>query len=109
MAKVIFKTKSQENIEIDNLKIGAKLLAVAVRSKQDIRYGCSSGKCGTCAVKVTSGTLSEMEKSEYELLKKMGILDDAKVRLACRARLESEEINVDLNFQETYDPTSFGF
>jgi ferredoxin len=109
MATVTFKTKENDSSKVEDVNEGAKLLAVAVRSKQDIRFGCSSGKCGTCAVEVTSGSLSEMKQSETDLLNKMGIIDGTKIRLSCMARLESADVEVDLNFQDKYDPSAFGF
>lgn len=108
MSTVTFTTKSGENIEVENVNEGSRLLAVAVRSKQDIRYGCSSGKCGTCAIEVKSGCLSEMKENEKELLTKMKILDESNIRLACQGRIEGD-VCVDLNYQDKYDPSAFGF
>ena len=109
MATVTFHTKEKQISAVEDVNEGAKLLAVAVRSKQDIRFGCSSGKCGTCAVEVVAGELSQMENSEKELLKKMSILNGNKVRLSCKARVTAADAGVDLNFQEKYDPSTLGF
>ena len=109
MATVTFQTKENHISAVEDVNEGAKLLAVAVRSKQDIRFGCSSGKCGTCAVELVSGELSQMENGEKDLLEKMSILDGNKIRLSCKARITAADARVDLNFQEKYDPSTLGF
>lgn len=109
MAKITFLTKDNQESCVEDIKEGAKLLAVAIRSKQDIRFGCSSGKCGTCAIKVKSGDFSPMKKQEEDLLNKMKIFDGDEVRLSCMARVTESDSCVDLKFQDLYDPAAFAF
>ena len=109
MAQITFITKENQESCADDINEGAKLLAVAIRSKQNIRFGCSSGKCGTCAIRVKSGTFSPMKKQEHDLLDKMKILDGDEIRLSCMARVTDADCSVDLNFQEEYDPAAFAF
>lgn len=86
-------------------KPATKILGVAKDNSVAIRYGCGSCRCGTCAIKLTSGSLSLMQEDEKELLKDMEILDGNRVRLSCRARLTHENCTVDLNYQNQYDPS----
>ncbi len=79
-----------------------KLLAVALRNKVRIQYGCASCRCGTCAVSVNGGTLSSMRENEALLLARMNLPIDGTVRLACQARILKGEVSVDLDFQGTY-------
>ena len=79
-----------------------KLLAVALRNKVKIQYGCASCRCGTCGVAVSGGGMSPMRESERELLARMALPLNGSVRLACQARWMSGEVTVDLDFQGTY-------
>jgi ferredoxin len=81
-----------------------KLLAVAIRNKVKIRFGCASCRCGTCGVAVAGGTLSPMRPDEKALLAKMALPTDGTVRLACQTRIVSGTVTVDLDFQDTYSP-----
>ena len=101
--------KSSDAITVENVREGFKVLAVAIRKKIAIRYGCASCRCGSCAVKVESGALSVMEADEKQLLEKMGIYSGKEVRLSCRSRMEKEDVSVDLDFQKSYDPADRGF
>ena len=82
----------------------AKLLAVALKNKVKIQYGCASCRCGTCGVAVRGGGLSPMRESELKLLSRMKLPVDGSVRLACQARIESGDVVVDLDFQGSYSP-----
>jgi ferredoxin len=80
-----------------------KILAVANRNKVNIRFGCASCRCGTCAVKVSGdGKLSSMREDERELLTRMLLDAQGEIRLACQTKIESGEITIDLDFQNTY-------
>lgn len=102
MPKVKF-LPSDKTVEVSS---GTKLLVAAIRNKVPIRYGCAACQCGTCAVKIGGEDfiLSVLEEDEKKLLAKMSLSLDGSVRLSCRARLESGEVTVDLDFQETYSP-----
>lgn len=109
MTTLKFQLRDKTSLTVEHAKEDSKLLAIAIRSGIDIRYGCSAGKCGTCAVRVVAGDLEAMRKGERELLEKMGILDGEKIRLSCRIRVPSKELSVDLSFQDEYDPAELGF
>lgn len=86
-----------------------KLLAVAIRAKSGIRFGCSACRCGTCGVRITEGSvnLSAMQENERALLIRMKLSTEGDVRLACQARIAGEEnssVEIDLNFQNQYSP-----
>ncbi len=82
-----------------------KLLVAATKLKVPFRFGCASCRCGTCGVKVSgAGILSPMQKNEKDLLLKMGLDPSQGIRLACQARIMTGEIEVDLEFQNTYSP-----
>ncbi len=81
-----------------------KLLAVALKHKVKIQYGCASCRCGTCGVAIRGGSLSPMRENERQLLARMKLPLDGSIRLACQARVESEDVLVDLDFQGTYSP-----
>lgn len=82
-----------------------KILAAAIRNKIPIRFSCGACQCGNCgvAVKVT-GALSPMEANELALLTDLGLAIDGSVRLACRTKVVDGLVEVDLDFQPTYDP-----
>jgi ferredoxin len=84
----------------------AKILAVAVRNKVNIRFGCGALRCGTCGVKVDaqSGELSPLKEDEKQMLEKLKLPADGTVRMACRTRIVSGTVKIDLNFQPTYSP-----
>ena len=84
-----------------------KILAVAIRNKVDIRYGCASCRCGTCGIRIIAASdthLSEMRPNEKELLEKMALPIDGSIRLACQTRLIDGSVTVDLTFQNEYSP-----
>jgi len=89
-----------------------KILVAGRRAKSNIRFGCASCKCGTCAVKidVSEGELSEIDTDEQNMLEKLKLADVAGVRMACRARIVSGLAVVDLDFQNEYDiPDTFEY
>lgn len=82
-----------------------KVLAAANRNKIQMRFGCASCRCGTCAVSVVGQqNLSDMKSDEKDLLERMKLTTDGTVRLACQARVMQDEVTVDLDFQDTYSP-----
>ena len=86
-----------------------KILAAALQNKIPIRYGCAAARCGTCAVRVIleqSSQLSLMDPDERNLLSRMQLPLDGHVRLACRCRVLQGPVEVDLEFQDLYDPGS---
>jgi ferredoxin len=80
-----------------------KILAAATRAKIPIRFGCGAARCGTCAIKVR-GQCSTMQAPERELLERMNLDTSGPIRLACQARVDQEDIHVDLDFQDSYSP-----
>lgn len=85
---------------------GTKILVAARQAGIPIRFMCSALRCGTCGVKVDAagGTLSPLANDELEMLRRLKLPLDGSVRMACRARVDSGEIKVDLAFQDSYDP-----
>lgn len=83
-----------------------KILVAALKNKIPIRYGCGACQCGTCAVEVKGAGhhLEAMLLDEKALLERMGLKVDGSQRLACRAKILSGELEVDLDFQESYSP-----
>lgn len=92
----------QVEAEVDE---NTKLLVAGRRSKSSIRFGCASCKCGTCAVKIDSsqGSLNEIDADERKMLDKLRLSDSPDVRMACKARVMSGNLTVDLEFQNQYD------
>lgn len=83
-----------------------KILAAAVKNKVQLRFGCGACRCGTCAVRLEGAAqVSEMEEDERALLLKMGLTDDGSVRLACRVKIISGHLKIDVSFQDAYSPT----
>lgn len=99
MAKVIFTPSNN----VSEVPFNTKLLVAATRIKEDIRFGCASCRCGTCGVKV-SGKLNPMGENERKLLETMKLPTDGTIRLACQARVEDDDVQVDLDFQNQYSP-----
>lgn len=103
MPTLLFLPGNQQIDAPDN----AKILAVAIKNKINIRYGCGACRCGTCGIRISGdGIVSEMQPSEEALLKQMKLPVDGTIRLACQTRIQSGAINVDLEFQNSYSPDS---
>lgn len=102
MAKITF---TPSNIEAEADK-ETKLLVVARKNRVNIRFGCASARCGTCAVKVSDpSAFLPMQTNEESLLKRMNLPTGGDVRLACQARAKGEiPSTVDISFQDTYSP-----
>ena len=104
MAKIKFIPCNKE----DEFKKTTKLLQAAIRLKTDLRFGCAVCRCGQCAVRITKGhdSLSKMKDNEIDLLKDMNLDTSGEIRLACQARIDEQDIEVDQSFQDEYDPDS---
>ena len=102
MAKLVF-LPSNTDIEVEE---GTKVLAAAKQAGLPIRFGCGSGRCGTCAVRVDveNGEMSEMKINEQGLLREMNLPADGSIRLSCQARIKKGVCKVDLSFQSKYSP-----
>lgn len=106
MSQLIFKLKDGGR-QATSGTAQAKLLALAIKLKVPIRFGCASCRCGTCAIKVDhpAGLLA-MGGDEKALLERMQLdSTSGTIRLACRSRLSGvSDVEVDLAFQDEYDP-----
>ena len=95
---------SEKEVEV---KTDTKVLACAIKAKEDIRFSCGASKCGTCAVKIIAKTrtkMNNMDPAEKELLTRLQLKTDGYIRLACRAKLIEGDVEIDLSFQDQYDP-----
>ncbi len=104
MATIVF-LPSQQSITVEE---NTKILVAARRAKVDIRFGCASCRCGTCAVAVdaSEATLSPPKDNERSLLETMKLPSDGSIRLACQARILTGTASVDISFQDRYSPDS---
>ena len=69
---------------------GCGLADVAEAVGADITFGCRTGSCGTCRVRVTRGleACSPPDAEERDFLKGLGAPSDQ--RLACRVKLHGD-------------------
>jgi ferredoxin len=72
---------------------GTPLQAIADAAGADITFGCRSGSCGTCRVRVRSGQCSAMGSEERAYL--AGIRAPEDHRLACQVTVEA---NLELEY-----------
>jgi ferredoxin len=78
---------------------GTALQAIADASGADITFGCRTGSCGTCRVRILGGMAhcSAMEREERDFLRGMEAPEDQ--RLACQfsvtGDVEIEYLGVD--------------
>lgn len=89
MPKLYF-TLSDKTYSLSN---GKELLeAYRQDSSMPLRFGCCSGTCGTCAMKVISGqeNLSRITKQEKETLRVTG--RDESYRLACQCAIVGDVV-----------------
>jgi ferredoxin len=106
MAKLTF---TPGEIVVDAVD-GQKLLVTARKNKINIRFGCASCKCGTCAVKTDHPeAFHPMQDDEQKLLSRMRLSVAGDVRLACQAKARASvdhavDASVDISFQDTYSP-----
>lgn len=79
-----FKCKKKE-FEVPS---GSELLELARKNREiGLKFGCTRGECGVCAVKVLAGgeNLSKQSLLEVETLRKKGLGEG--YRLACQCAL----------------------
>jgi ferredoxin len=83
VAKVIF---TSEGLEVD-VEPGITLQEIATEVDCDMTFGCRSGTCGTCRVKVLEGhqNISPMQLEEQEFLRGFGAQKDE--RLGCQMKI----------------------
>jgi ferredoxin len=69
---------------------GTPLQAIADAAGADITFGCRSGSCGTCRIRVLAGLerCSEMAPEERDFLR--GLDAPCDHRLACQLRVEGD-------------------
>lgn len=69
---------------------GTELRAVAEASGADITFGCGTGSCGTCRVRVAEGLdhCSEAGREERDFLRALEAPADH--RLACQVRVNGD-------------------
>jgi ferredoxin len=69
---------------------GTPLQAIADAAGADITFGCRSGSCGTCRIRVLAGLehCSAMEPEERDFLQGLDAPPDH--RLACQVRVEGD-------------------
>ncbi len=87
MPKVTFVTAGGEKtIEVPS---GSVLLQVALNNDIHLEWGCESGSCGMCRVRVLEGekNLSDFSDAEIDFL--VGDLDEG-WRLACQTRIKGD-------------------
>ena len=74
---------------------GTPLQAIADASGADITFGCRSGSCGTCRVRILAGLehCSAQAPEERDFLRGMGAPKDH--RLACQVKVEG---NMDMEY-----------
>ena len=85
MAKIIIGGEEREVKDGEPIKEACKELGVP--------FGCESGVCGTCRVKVEAGPENLSEKTEAEM--DMDMLDDNE-RLACQCKIKGGEVKLRL-------------
>ncbi len=86
MARIYFASEKLE-VEVDE---GITFLDLAQEVDCDITFGCRSGTCGTCRIRVVEGAehLSPMSRDEKTFLEGFGA--GPQERLACQCRIEGD-------------------
>lgn len=86
MATVRFVSEDLE-VEVDK---GITLIDLANEVDCDITFGCRSGSCGTCRIRVVQGgeNLTPPDAEEKEFLSGFGA--QANERLACRVAIQGD-------------------
>lgn len=89
MVKITF---ASQNMTI-SVSSGSELLQVKQRHPDiPLKFGCTRGDCGVCAVKVWQGreNLTKCSKQELVTLQKKGLGDD--YRLACQCAINGDVV-----------------
>jgi ferredoxin len=78
-----------EDLEVE-APAGTSLQAIADAAGADITFGCRSGSCGTCRIRVLSGeaNCSPMTPEERDFL--LGLEAPCDHRLACQVRVQGD-------------------
>ncbi|MEY4631307.1 MAG: hypothetical protein RIQ81_1427 [Pseudomonadota bacterium] len=86
MALIYF---TSEDLEVDADE-GIALVDVAAEVDCDITFGCKSGSCGTCRIRVVAGkeNLSPASKEESDFLSDFGAHPDE--RLGCQLKINGD-------------------
>lgn len=80
------------------VKENTKILAAAIRNKIVISYGCGACQCGMCFINIIKADdITPMEDDEKKLLTTLDHKTDGSVRLACKTKILSGEVIVDLS------------
>lgn len=77
----------KQGIEVD-IPSGSEFLEIHERHPQlPLRFGCRRGECGTCTIKILSGSknLTRLSPLEMETLGKKGC--ESNCRLACQCAI----------------------
>jgi ferredoxin len=74
---------------------GARLQDIADAGGADLTFGCRNGSCGTCRIRVRTGSehCSAMAPEERDFLSALDAPEDH--RLACQVRVEG---NIDVEY-----------
>jgi ferredoxin len=91
MPKITVRSSSETKTVEDE----GSLLEVSFDNDLPIPFGCQSGKCGICTVKVVEGNLAAASKVEEAILE--GFDCEAGVRLACQAHLDGDVVLESIN------------
>lgn len=78
-----------EDLEVD-VDPGMRLVDLAAEVDCDMTFGCKSGSCGTCRVKILEGAahLSAMQAEERDFLQGFGA--DKDERLGCQITINGD-------------------
>ncbi|MFT7516298.1 MAG: ferredoxin [Myxococcota bacterium] len=86
MSKVTVKSSVETKITNGE----GRLLELSYDDDLPITFGCQSGKCGICVVKVIEGELAPPSKVEEAILEGFGC--EADERLACQAHIAGDVV-----------------
>jgi ferredoxin len=87
-------TKVQVHFTIEDLLVeapaGAELMEIAQASGADVTFGCGSGSCGTCRVRIAQGLdhCSAPSPEERDFLQGLEAPPDH--RLACQVKVQGD-------------------
>ncbi|MDP6962699.1 MAG: 2Fe-2S iron-sulfur cluster-binding protein [Planctomycetota bacterium] len=84
MPKITVKSSAETKVAEGS----GSLLDICYDNDLPVTFGCQSGKCGICTVKVVAGDLAEASKVEQSILE--GFDCEPQVRLACQAHVDGD-------------------